>query len=331
MFSTMKKPLVSVVIPVYNGSKTIRECAQAVLNNSYKNFECIVVDDSSTDGSTRLIRDLDCKIYELNKNRGPAYARNFGMKKAKGSIIFFVDSDLILMSDALCQVVKTFNENENAYGVMGIYSPKPANDTFVATIMAIKKYTDYIGVKKLTFVGEAINALRKDMLMEMGGFNTNYKGADVEGYELGHRIPHDKMLLFNSKVQGRHHFPSFWKVCKNYHKRAGQWMALFIRRKKFDSGAASGKGGLSSVISLFVMLTFIISLVYPTLFILFVAFLLLFCFLNDKFIKYSLKQEGLLFTIRAIPVLVLLNNAALFGASVSLGRHLFGLKNKSLL
>ncbi|MEX0333147.1 glycosyltransferase family 2 protein [Vibrio tubiashii] len=92
-------PLVSIVIPLYNAENYIEETLQSIVNQTYKNFEVIVVDNASTDSSLNVVKqfstDIDSLIViESNKNSGgPACPRNIGIECAKGEYIAFLDSD----------------------------------------------------------------------------------------------------------------------------------------------------------------------------------------------------------------------------------------------
>ncbi len=93
----MKKDLVSIIVPVYNTEKYIRECLDNLVNQTYKNIEVILIDDGSTDNSS-LICDEYCKKDERFKvyhrtNHGLALTRNFGVSKSSGEYIMFCDSD----------------------------------------------------------------------------------------------------------------------------------------------------------------------------------------------------------------------------------------------
>lgn len=93
----MNKPLVSIITPSYNSKKFITHTIESVLNQSYSNFELIIVDDCSTDGSFEFLEnyliDSRISIYKMEKNSGAALARNFGIQKAKGKYLAFLDSD----------------------------------------------------------------------------------------------------------------------------------------------------------------------------------------------------------------------------------------------
>jgi len=87
-------PLVSVVIPVFNGERFLREAVQSVLDQQYSPLEIIVVYDGSTDNTAIVARDLPEPVRYLHQtNQGPAAARNRGIEQAQGSLIAFADAD----------------------------------------------------------------------------------------------------------------------------------------------------------------------------------------------------------------------------------------------
>ena len=93
----MEKPLISVVVPVYNVEKYLEQCVNSIINQTYDNLEIILVNDGSKDKSPYLCDELakkDSRISVIHKeNGGPAETRNVGTEKASGEYIAFVDSD----------------------------------------------------------------------------------------------------------------------------------------------------------------------------------------------------------------------------------------------
>ena len=114
----MKNPIVSVIIPVHNGEQTLKNCLDSALKQDFKEYEILVVDNSSTDKTKRII--LGCQkedsrlkyIFEGKKGRGSA--RNAGINRAKGKVIAMTDSDCILPANWLAEITKPIlMENEN--------------------------------------------------------------------------------------------------------------------------------------------------------------------------------------------------------------------------
>ena len=109
----MNLPLVSVIIPVFNTGKSAKNLVELLLENKYKNIEIIVVDDGSTDDSVGLlenIKDVRVKIFH-KKNGGPSSARNYGIEKAKGEYLLFIDSDDDIDGEFVQKMVEAMDDN----------------------------------------------------------------------------------------------------------------------------------------------------------------------------------------------------------------------------
>lgn len=103
---TMKQPLITVVMPNYNGQRFVGQAIDSVLAQTYQNFELLVVDDCSNDDSLRLImeraqRDKRIRLIALKENSGVATARNVGIREAKGKYIALLDNDDLWTADKL--------------------------------------------------------------------------------------------------------------------------------------------------------------------------------------------------------------------------------------
>ena len=90
--------LVSIIIPYFNDPINIRSCIDSVLNQTYKNFEIIIIDDENTLNSKKILKKLSkknkkIKIFFTKKNLGVSYSRNLGIKNSRGKFIAFLDSD----------------------------------------------------------------------------------------------------------------------------------------------------------------------------------------------------------------------------------------------
>ncbi len=112
----MDKPLISVIIPVYNTETYLEKCVRSVLAQDYESFELILVDDGSTDSSSQIMDDLaeqDSRILVIHKeNGGQSSARNVGLDRAKGAYISFVDSDDHVTPDYLSYLLSLFPEDD---------------------------------------------------------------------------------------------------------------------------------------------------------------------------------------------------------------------------
>ncbi|WP_313114947.1 glycosyltransferase family 2 protein [Aequorivita sediminis] len=93
----MLEPLISIIIPIYNASANLDDCLSSIRNQTYKNFEVLLINDGSTDGSAEIIQKyVNCDkrfLSFLQSNSGPSVARNLGIQGAKGNYLSFIDAD----------------------------------------------------------------------------------------------------------------------------------------------------------------------------------------------------------------------------------------------
>lgn len=119
MIKTMaaSNPKVTILVAVYNAQDFLVDCLDSVLAQSMPDFQCICIDDASTDGSLSILesyaqRDSRIEVIHLASNHGQAYARNQGLKEARGEYTCFLDSDDWLGSDAFERVVDAFERDK---------------------------------------------------------------------------------------------------------------------------------------------------------------------------------------------------------------------------
>lgn len=108
---------ISIVIPCYNVEDSVERCILSIKNQTYENIEAIFVDDGSTDNTrnaiNEAIKDDDRIIYIYKENAGPSAARNFGIEKATGEYICFVDSDDYIERDYVEQLYDNLIANDS--------------------------------------------------------------------------------------------------------------------------------------------------------------------------------------------------------------------------
>lgn len=123
--------MVSIVIPVYNASKYIKDTIESINKQTYKNYEAIFIDDFSTDNSLEIIKKYQknnnkIKIIKLKKHRGAPIARNVGIRNAKGRYLSFIDADDILIKNKIEMQVNFIKKNnyEFTYGAFRYMNDK---------------------------------------------------------------------------------------------------------------------------------------------------------------------------------------------------------------
>ena len=148
--------LVSIITPCYNSEKFLDECISSVLNQTYQNWEMLIVDDNSSDNSSILInsyskKDERIKPLYLNDNIGAAMARNKAISKAKGKYLAFLDSDDVWLPKKL-EVQTNFMKKNNCSFVFSSYSVISDDEKPTYTISVPEKIT-YKRYLKNTIIG----------------------------------------------------------------------------------------------------------------------------------------------------------------------------------
>ena len=113
--------LISIIIPVYNGEKTLNKTLESIAVQTYKNIEVIIVNDGSTDNTEKVFERFITKnnlnntyLFVNQENQGAPSARNHGARKAQGDFLFFCDADAILKKDALEKMLQALSDNKQA-------------------------------------------------------------------------------------------------------------------------------------------------------------------------------------------------------------------------
>jgi len=149
--------LVSIIMPNYNSTQFIEESFVSIFNQTYKNWELILVDDYSDDDSIEIIESLTADdkriiLIKLAENSGPAIARNRGIKEAKGRYIAFLDSDDFWHPDKLIKQIFFMQENEIALSYTSYFSIEEESGEIINQIN-IPQRVDYNELLKQNIIG----------------------------------------------------------------------------------------------------------------------------------------------------------------------------------
>ena len=149
------KPLISVIVPVYNVKKYVEKCLDSILRQKYKNLDIVVVDDGSDDGSSEICDILEKKDKRVRvfhkKNGGLSDARNFGLRKAKGDIVAFVDSDDFVNEDFVGVMLESMEKNNADVVVCGYNDIVPNEENMSGGEAAVKLLTHNENVDTVTW------------------------------------------------------------------------------------------------------------------------------------------------------------------------------------
>jgi len=182
----MKGPLVSIIMAVYNCEDYVKAAIQSVLNQTYPNWELLIVNDGSTDNTEMKLKSFDDEriLFFKQENMGVSAARNVGLNKMVGEFICFLDADDILMPSSIQARLEIFNEDENTEFVDG------AVEVFdSSTSKIIRTYNP-------VFNGNPFNELLK--ISEQCFFGPTWMIKIIEGkkYQFKEGLTHGEDLLF---------------------------------------------------------------------------------------------------------------------------------------
>ena len=188
---------ISVIIPAYNAAATLPQTLTALRDATPPPFEIIVVNDGSTDETAPIAESFGVRIVSFANNIGAAAAKNRGAEIARGDILFFTDSDILVPPT----IFQAFEQEFLAYsregprfwihGIVGLLDENIPHKNWASQFKNLwmrftyKRFSD---AHKIGLFYTSIAAMRRDIFWEVGGFDENYLGASIaEDTEFGQR------------------------------------------------------------------------------------------------------------------------------------------------
>jgi GT2 family glycosyltransferase len=198
--------LISIIVPVYNNPRDLRECLSALIGSSCSGSEIIVVDDGSTDNTSSVAARMGVAVLRLAKNSGPSAARNFGVRHARGDILFFVDADVVVMPGAVSRVVKMLDEHPDVDAVFGSYDVRPRVKGVISQYRnLLHHFVHQKGNPDASTFWAGCGAIRRSAFEEIGGFDEKRFPRCIEDIELGYRLRRAGHRIFLDKgLHGTH-------------------------------------------------------------------------------------------------------------------------------
>lgn len=181
---------VSVIIPVFNAGDDLEQCLAAIAASDYPLHECIVVDDGSTDGTTgEIARSHGVRLLTMERQGGPALARNRGAEDATGEILFFTDADVVLHPDAIGKAARAFAEYPDVSAIFGSYDETPGHPSLLSRYRNLYHHWNHqVGSEEASTFWTGCGAVRRSVFLELGGFSADYARPSIEDIEFGYRL-----------------------------------------------------------------------------------------------------------------------------------------------
>ncbi len=165
--SALSVPAVSIIVPAYNAEKHVAGSIKSVLGQTFHDFELIIVDDGSTDGTADIVKSYlyDRRIaYFYQSHGGPSRARNTGIKKARGKYVSFLDSDDLWLSEKLEKQLSYFQQHPDTNVIFTDFEIREGMKTAVPSFLGIKNHYKEI-LEQKEHVKEAFLFLLDEMFM----------------------------------------------------------------------------------------------------------------------------------------------------------------------
>lgn len=205
----MRNELISIIVPIYNSEKYLKKSIESILKQTYKNIEIIIVNDGSTDKSESIIQEflaIDSRIrYYKNTNHGVSYTRNFGISKATGDYIMFVDSDDVI-NENMCEIlVRNLIDNDADLSVCN-YQIIPRQEDIPSEVLEnVQIYTDTKFICLFnTYKGFLCNKLYKKSIIDKYNIALNKEIFMCEDLQFNFEyLKHANKVVYNkAKLYG---------------------------------------------------------------------------------------------------------------------------------
>jgi glycosyltransferase involved in cell wall biosynthesis len=233
-------PFFSVVVPVRDGGAGFGRCLQSLRASTFDDFELIVVDDASSDGSAELAADQGARVVRLDRRLGPAAARNRGAAGALGQFLLFLDADCEVHSDTLTLAAEILEGDPGLDGVFGSYDDRPAASGLVSRFKNLHHHWMHQQARpRASTFWAGCGALRRERFLELGGFDERrYAEPSIEDIELGYRFTETgSRIVLSGRIQVRH--AKRWSISSlvrtDLLRRGAPWAELLLERR--------GRGG----------------------------------------------------------------------------------------
>jgi glycosyltransferase involved in cell wall biosynthesis len=265
-----RRPRLSVVIPVNNGGRDFERCLRGLRDSSWTDYELVVVDDGSTDGTADRAEASGARVLRHPTKLGPAAARNAGALAAEAPLIFFLDADVAVHPDAIARGMARFELDPDLAGLFGSYDDDPAAPGLVSRFRnLLHHYVHQSGA----FVDDARPArtfwtgcglIRREVFLAAGGFDPQlYRRPAIEDIELGYRVSRlGHRIVLARDVQATHlkRWTLFEMIRTDIFRRGVPWMLLMKRSQIVETDlnvsraqracvAATGLGLIGAVAS----------------------------------------------------------------------------------
>jgi hypothetical protein len=289
---------------VRNGGVDFERCLRGLRDSSCRDFELIVIDDGSTDGSGARAAAHGARVLRHELPRGPAASRNEGVALAQSDRLFFIDADVVVHGDTVEKVIRRFEDEPGLAAFFGSYDDRPAAPGIVSQFRnLLHHYVHQQGA----FVAESrpahtfwtgCGAIRRGAFSAVGGFDPRlYRRPAIEDIELGYRLTrsgHRVALVRDLQVSHLKKWTLRSMVYTDVFQRGVPWMLLLLRSKTRETDLNVSPAQRLSVVAIGLACAAVVgAIVAPQTVALAVAALAGIAILNGRFYRFLAARRGL--------------------------------------
>lgn len=316
----------SVIIPVYNDRENLAKCLDALEKSHLSDYQLIIVDDGSGDGSGEVAKTRCDHFVRLDRNMGQSTARNRGARHANSDLLFFLDADVMVQADTLERILEEFRASPGISALFCSYQANTPPKNFTSQYKNLQHHFTHKVARReaATFCG-GFGAIRREVFLELGGFKEDMRFMeDIDlGYRL-HQAGHRILLCPSIQLTHNKRYSLFSLVKSDVFQRALPWTRLMLTKKIYHNDLNTSSNNIASVAIVFLMLVLLClhpqgvwGHLLPQL-----GLLLVLVILNHQFLTFLRRTRGMLFALRAVPMLWLQYAYSGFGLALGILAHL---------
>lgn len=227
------KPLIGVIIPVYNGERYLAEAIESVLAQTYRPVELIVVDDGSTDSSADIAKRYAPPVrYYFQPNSGAGAARNRGTDLAQGDLLAFLDADDLWVEDKLARQMEAFESDSELDMVLGhvkqFYSPELSEDV-----------KERIRIPVETMPGHHVGTMliKREAFFRVGAFETGWQmGEFIDWHARAIEVGLKSFMLPEMVMKRRIHMNNMGRCERKHQTDYVRILKASLDRRRKKSG-----------------------------------------------------------------------------------------------
>ncbi len=246
-------PRLSIIVPVFNGRLQLPRCLEALSRSAFEDFEVIVADDCSSDNTREIVERWGARYLRTPRRVGPGGARNLGVRHAHGSVMVFIDADVVVPAEALGLIAGDFERDQELAAVFGSYDDAPAWSDFLSQYKNLMHhYVHQTASERAVTFWAGCGAVRRDVFLAFGGFDhEKYSQPSIEDIELGFRLSQaGRRILLDKRLQVKH--LKKWTVSVLWRAdvfgRAVPWTELILESRNLPADLNLGWGARVSAL-----------------------------------------------------------------------------------